>query len=108
MLTSLITILNTQKSITLNLLQLQAGGRPKDGQVPGQQARKKANVWEKIKATEWLRLEKEKRLTGQILETKERRLKQGAAKGARTGGHSRKMLELGRRKGWNRGWGKIG
>ena len=39
----------------------------------GQQARKKANVWEKIKATEWLRLEKEKRLTGQILETKERR-----------------------------------
>ena len=39
----------------------------------GQQARKKANVWEKIKATEWLRLEKEKRLRGQILETKERR-----------------------------------
>lgn len=52
---------------TLKLLQLQAGGRPKRPST-GQQARKNTG---RLRQQNGWGLEKEKRLTGQILETKE-------------------------------------
>lgn len=63
------------------------------------------NVLERTKATEWLRMERQKSRKGLKnkvwRQKKGERLKQGADKEATTGNHSRKRLDLGRREGWS-------